>query len=101
MHRALYICPIFRLINPIAGVRIGLIDGKYLINPTFDERRDSKLDLIVAGTEEAIVMVEAEAREVEEKIMVEAMMLAHKEIKRLCLWQKELCKALGIKKRDI
>jgi len=86
--------------NPIAGVRIGLIEGKYLINPTYDERRESQLNLIVAGTEEAIVMVEAEASEVAENIMVEALMLAHKEIKRLCLWQKELFKALDIKKRE-
>ncbi len=85
--------------TPIAGVRVGLIDGKYIINPTYDERRDSLLNLIVAGTEEAIVMVEAEANEVTEQIMLEAMMLAHKEIKRLCLWQKELLKALDIKKR--
>src|SRR5215216_5817152 len=42
--------------NPIAGVRIGLVEGKYLINPTYDERRDSQLNLIVAGTEEAVVM---------------------------------------------
>lgn len=55
--------------NPIAGIRIGLIEGKYIINPTYDERRDSQLNLIVAGTEEAIVMVEAEAKEVAEKIM--------------------------------
>ncbi len=86
--------------NPIAAVRIGLIDGKYLINPTYDERRESQLNLIVAGTEEAIVMVEAEASEVAENIMVEAMMLAHKEIKRLCLWQRELFKALEITKRE-
>ena len=86
--------------TPIAGVRIGLRDGKYLLNPTYDERRESELNLIVAGTEEAIVMVEAEANEVEEKIMVEALMLAHKEIKRLCLWQVELYKALDIKKRE-
>ncbi|HEY2867491.1 MAG TPA: polyribonucleotide nucleotidyltransferase, partial [Pyrinomonadaceae bacterium] len=86
--------------NPIAGVRIGLIDGKYIVNPTYDQRRDSELNLIVAGTEEAIVMVEAEASEVAEKIMVEALMLAHKEIKRLCLWQKELYKALEIEKRE-
>ncbi|HEX2641116.1 MAG TPA: polyribonucleotide nucleotidyltransferase [Pyrinomonadaceae bacterium] len=85
--------------NPIAGIRIGLIDGKYLINPTYDQRRESDLNLVVAGTEEAIVMVEAEANEVAENIMVEAMMLAHKEIKRLCLWQKELFKALEITKR--
>lgn len=86
--------------NPIAGIRIGLIDGKYIINPTFDERRDSDLNLIVAGTEEAICMVECEANEVEEKVMVEALMLAHREIKRLCLWQKELGKALNITKRE-
>lgn len=85
--------------TPVAGVRVGLVDGKYIINPTYDERRDSLLNLIVAGTEEAIVMVEAEANEVTEQIMLEAMMLAHKEIKRLCLWQKELLKALDIKKR--
>ncbi len=86
--------------NPIAAVRVGLIDGKYIINPTYDERRESQLNLIVAGTEEAIVMVEAQANEVEEKIMLEALMLAHKEIKRLCLWQKELFKALDIQKRE-
>ena len=85
--------------NPIAGIRIGLIDGKYIINPTYDQRRESRLNLVVAGTEEAICMVEAEAQEVEEKIMLEALILAHKEIKRLCLWQKELGKALEITKR--
>ncbi len=86
--------------TPIAGVRVGLIDGSYVINPTYDERRDSQLNLIVAGTEEAIVMVESEAKEVSESIMVEALMLAHKEIKRLCLWQKELFKAMEITKRE-
>ena len=86
--------------NPIAGVRIGLIDGKYLINPTYDERRESELSLIVAGTEEAICMVECEANEVSEAIMVEALMLGHRETKRLCLWQKELGKALNIAKRE-
>src|SRR5439155_19108606 len=86
--------------NPIAGIRIGLIDGKYLINPTYDQRRESQLNLIVAGTEEAICMVECEAQEVAETVMVEALMLAHREIKRLCLWQKELFKALEITKRE-
>jgi polyribonucleotide nucleotidyltransferase len=85
--------------NPIAGIRIGLIEGKYIVNPTYDQRRESDLNLIVAGTEEAIVMVEAGANEVAENIMVEALMLAHQEIKRLCLWQKELGKALAIEKR--
>jgi polyribonucleotide nucleotidyltransferase len=85
--------------DPIGGVRVGLVDGKYLINPTYDERRESQLNLIVAGTEQAICMVECEAQEVEETVMVEALMLAHREIKRLCLWQKELGKALAIEKR--
>jgi len=87
--------------NPIAGVRVGLIDGRYVVNPTYSEIRESKLNLIVAGTEEAIVMVEAGASEVSEAIMVEALMLAHKEINRLCRWQKELYKALGIEKRVV
>src|SRR5437764_1184188 len=87
--------------NPIAGVRVGLIDGRYIINPTYDEVRESRLNLIVAGTEEAIVMVEAGAKEVTEEIMVEALMLAHKEINRLCRWQKELYKALEIEKRPV
>ncbi|HMF58412.1 MAG TPA: polyribonucleotide nucleotidyltransferase, partial [Pyrinomonadaceae bacterium] len=87
--------------TPIAGVRVGLIDGRYVINPTYDERRESRLNLIVAGTEEAIVMVEAGAQEVSEEIMVEALMLAHKEINRLCRWQKELYKALEIEKRAV
>src|SRR5829696_8216924 len=87
--------------TPIAGVRIGLIEGRYVINPTYDERRDSRLNLIVAGTEEAIVMVEAGASEVSEEIMVEALMLAHKEINRLCRWQKELYKALDVQKRPV
>lgn len=86
--------------NPIASVRIGLIDGRYLVNPTYDEKRESALNLIVAGTEEAIVMVEAGANEVSEEVMVEALMLAHKEIKRLCRWQRELFKALEIEKRS-
>jgi polyribonucleotide nucleotidyltransferase len=87
--------------NPIAGVRIGLIDGRYIINPSYDEVRESRLNLIVAGTEEAIVMVEAGAQEVSEEIMVEALMLAHKEINRLCRWQRELYKALDIQKRPV
>jgi polyribonucleotide nucleotidyltransferase len=87
--------------TPIAGVRIGLIEGRYIINPTYDEVRESRLNLIVAGTEEAIVMVEAGAGEVSEEIMVEALMLAHKEINRLCRWQKELYKALDIQKREV
>ncbi|MCU1267633.1 MAG: polyribonucleotide nucleotidyltransferase [Acidobacteria bacterium] len=97
---ALYLSDI-PFMNPIGGVRIGLIDGRYIVNPTYDEVRESRLNLIVAGTEEAIVMVEAGAQQVSEEIMVEALMLAHKEINRLCRWQKELYKALDIQKREV
>src|SRR2546427_1077205 len=97
---ALYLSDI-PFLNPIAGVRIGLIEGRYIVNPTYDEVRESRLNLIVAGTEEAIVMVEAGAQEVSEEIMLEALMLAHKEINRLCRWQKELYKALDIQKREV
>ncbi len=97
---ALYLSDI-PFLNPIAGVRIGLIEGRYIINPTYDEVRESRLNLVVAGTEEAIVMVEAGASEVSEEIMLEALMLAHKEINRLCRWQKELYKALDIQKREV
>ncbi|CAN5814568.1 polyribonucleotide nucleotidyltransferase [soil metagenome] len=97
---ALYLSDI-PFMNPIAGVRVGLIDGRYIINPTYDEVRESRLNLIVAGTEEAIVMVEAGAEQVSEEIMVEALMLAHKEINRLCRWQNELYKALEIQKREV
>ncbi|HLM23842.1 MAG TPA: polyribonucleotide nucleotidyltransferase [Pyrinomonadaceae bacterium] len=97
---ALYLSDI-PFMNPIAGVRIGLIEGRYIVNPTYDEVRESRLNLIVAGTDEAIVMVEAGASEVSEEIMVEALMLAHKEINRLCRWQKELYKALEVQKREV
>src|SRR5690349_9303628 len=97
---ALYLSDI-PFLNPIAGVRIGLIEGRYIVNPTYDEVRESRLNLVVAGTEEAIVMVEAGACEVSEEIMVEALMLAHKEINRLCRWQRELYKALEITKREV
>src|SRR4026208_2625156 len=57
----------------IAGVRVGLVDGQYLINPTFEQRKQSKLDLIVAGSKDGLVMVEAGAKEVSEEQVVEAL----------------------------
>ncbi len=67
----------------IAGVRVGLIDGQYIINPTFAERKQSKIDLVVAGTPEAIMMVEAGAKEATEEEMVGALEAAHQAIKRI------------------
>jgi len=86
--------------TPIAGVRVGLVDGKYVVNPTYEQIRQSRLNLTVAGSEEAIVMVEAGAKEVSEQVMIEALMFAHGEVRKLCALQRSMFEALGIKKRE-
>ncbi len=87
--------------TPIAGVRVGFADGKLAINPTYQEMRASSLNLTIAGSEEAIVMVEAGAKEVSEEVMVEALLLGHAEIKRLCALQRELRAKVGKPKRVV
>jgi polyribonucleotide nucleotidyltransferase len=86
--------------NPIAGVRVGLVEGKYVVNPTYAQLRESQLNLTVAGSEEAIVMVEAGAKEVSEEVMIEALMFAHGEIRKLCQLQRAMSEKLGIQKRE-
>ena len=66
--------------GPIGGARIGLIDGEYILNPNIDEMPESELDLIVAGTNDAVLMVESEAKQLDEKTMLEAVMFGHREI---------------------
>jgi len=87
--------------TPIAGVRVGLMEDRFIVNPTYDQTRASTLNLIVAGSEEAIVMVEAGASEVTEEVMVEALMFGHNEIKKLCRLQKEMYQKLGVAKREV
>ena len=87
--------------TPIAGVRVGLIDERFIVNPSYDQVRSSELNLIVAGSEDAIVMVEAGAKEVSEDVMVEALMFGHNEIKKLCRLQKEMYQKLGLTKREV
>ncbi len=65
--------------GPIGGARIGLIDGEYVLNPNIDEMPESDLDLIVAGTSDAVLMVESEAEQLDEKTMLEAVMFGHRE----------------------
>jgi polyribonucleotide nucleotidyltransferase len=79
----------------IAGVRVGLIDGEYIVNPTFEQRRKSRLDLTVAGTAEAIVMVESGAKEVSEDEMVKALETAHNAIKAIVAGIDELAKKVN------
>jgi polyribonucleotide nucleotidyltransferase len=86
--------------GPVGGVRVGLIGGEIVINPTMSEMAYSDLDLVVAGTADAILMVEAGAKEVPEATILEALEAAHEEIRRLCNLQLELQKAAGKPKRQ-
>ena len=85
----------------IAGVRVGLVDGEYVINPTFEQRRRSRLDLIIAGSKTAIVMVEAGAKEVSEEEMVQALERGHAAIREIVAGIDALAQEAGKKKNVI
>ena len=87
--------------GPIAGVVVGRINGEFKINPTVEELENSDINLIVAGTEFAINMVEAGAKQVSEDDMLEALMFGHEEIKRLVQFQKEIVAACGKEKMEV
>jgi polyribonucleotide nucleotidyltransferase len=95
---ALMISPL-PFLGPVGAVRIGLIDGELVVNPTLKEvEEDSELDLVVVGTLEGLTMVEAGATEVPEEKLLEALDLAHEEIKKLCDAQLELQRQVGKQK---
>ena len=83
-------------LGPIAGVKVGYVDGEYIINPTVEELENSELDLTVAGTIDAINMVEAGAKQVDEEIMLEGLMKGHEAVKELCKWQSEIISDIGV-----
>src|SRR5947207_3192894 len=85
----------------IAGVRVGLVDGQYVINPTFEQRKQSKLDLMVAGSRDGLVMVEAGAKEVTEEQVVEALEAAHAAIKQIVAAIDDLAAEAGKKKLQV
>ncbi|MCM3003726.1 polyribonucleotide nucleotidyltransferase [Priestia koreensis] len=87
--------------GPIAGVTVGRIEGKFVINPTVEEMEKSDINLVVAGTKDAINMVEAGAQEVPEEIMLEAIMFGHDEIKKLIAFQEEIVAAVGKEKVEV
>ncbi|MEC1626502.1 polyribonucleotide nucleotidyltransferase [Bacillus mojavensis] len=87
--------------GPIAGVTVGRIDNQFVINPTVDQLEKSDINLVVAGTKDAINMVEAGADEVPEETMLEAIMFGHDEIKRLIAFQEEIVAAVGKEKSEI
>lgn len=87
--------------GPIAGVQIGRVDGEFIVNPTPDQLEQSDLDLVVAGTKDAINMVEAGAKEVEEQIVLEAILFGHEQIKQLIEFQEQIIAAVGKEKAEI
>jgi len=94
---ALYLSPI-PFSTPIAAVRVGLIDGRYYLNPSYSEMKNSRLNLAVAGMEDGIVMVECGANEVSEEVMVEALNFGHEAIKQIIALQKDLYSKINPKK---
>ena len=85
----------------MAGVKVGYIDGKYIINPSREEEAKSLIDLSVAGTKDAINMVEAGSKEVSEEVMLEAIMFGHEKIKELIAFQEKIIAEVGKEKREI
>jgi polyribonucleotide nucleotidyltransferase len=77
-------------LGPIGAVRVGLINGQFIVNPTYDEMRESLLNIMVVGTAEGIVMIESGAKEVKEETVVDAIDFGHTEIKKICKAINEL-----------
>ncbi|CAH0119860.1 MULTISPECIES: polyribonucleotide nucleotidyltransferase [unclassified Paenibacillus] len=87
--------------GPIGGVAVGRVDGKFVINPTVTEEEQSDMYLVVAGTKDAIMMVEAEANEVPEETMLEAIMFGHEEIKKIVAVQEQFVEMAGKPKMEV
>ena len=86
--------------GPVAAVKVGRVDGEFIINPTVEQNEKSDIDLTVAGTKDAINMVEAGAREASEDDMLEALMFGHEAIKKLIAFEEEVIKAIGVEKME-
>src|ERR1700741_3546143 len=87
--------------GPIGAVRVGLVDGQFIINPTYNEMRDSLLNIMVVGTADGIVMIESGAKEVKEETVVDAIEFAHTEIKKICAAINDLKQKAGKPKRPV
>ena len=88
-------------LGPIGAVRVGLVDGRFIANPTYAEMRDGLLNIMVVGTADAIVMIESGAKEVKEETVVDAIEFAHTEIKKICAAISELRSKVGKPKRQV
>ena len=87
--------------GPIAGVRVGRVGGQFVINPTLAQREKSDLNLTIAGSQDAVMMVEAGANELPEDVILESIIFGHKEIKRIVEFQRKILEACGKRKREI
>ena len=87
--------------GPIAAVRVGRVDGRFIINPTLEQREQSDINLTVAGTKDAIMMVEAGADEVPEEVMLDAIFFGHEEIKKLVEFIDEIVTEVGKPKKEL
>ena len=87
--------------GPIAGVHVGRVDGEFIINPTKEQLDVSEMDLIVAGSKDAVMMVEAGVKELPEEIVLEAILFGHEAIKQLVAFQEEIVAAVGKDKREV
>src|SRR5580692_7657630 len=88
-------------LGPIGAVRVGLVNGQFIVNPSYDEMRESLLNIMVVGTSEAIVMIESGAKEVKEETVVDAIEFGHTEIKKICAALNELRSKVGKPKRAV
>ena len=86
--------------GPMSQVKVGRVNGEFVINPTIDELKQSDMDLIVAGTADSVLMIEGEMKEISEKEMLNAIKEGHKAIAKLCEFQEELRKEFGVEKRE-
>ena len=87
--------------GPIAGVRVGYVNNEFIVNPTTEQQAESLIDLTVAGTKEALNMVEAGAKEVSEELMLDALMFGHEKVKELCAFQEEIIAKVGKEKMEV
>ena len=88
-------------LGPIGAVRVGLLNGQFVVNPTYSEMRESLLNIMVVGTSEGIVMIESGAKEVTEETVVDAIEFGHNEIKKICAAINDLQKKVGKPKRTV
>ena len=88
-------------LGPMSAVRVGKINSEFIINPTYNEIEDSNIDLVIAGTEDSIVMVEGESQEISEDEMIAALDFGHQHIKQICALQNELIAEISKPKMEI